>query len=183
MPRVLLAYDTTEGQTRKIAQHIADALSRNGKNVQVIDIRRPPTGCSPDGFDAIIVGASIHMSKHSRQLSEFVRRHIARLNAVHSGFFSVSLSAAGSEKERADASRFVEEFLAQAGWNPAIKATFAGGLLYREYGFLKRWLMKKIARSAGKDTDTSRNHEYTDWNAVDQFVSGFLAHLEQQERT
>ncbi len=40
-----------------------------------------------------------------------------------------------------------------------------------------------IASSAGKDTDTSRNHEYTDWNAVDQFVTGFLAHLEQQERT
>jgi menaquinone-dependent protoporphyrinogen oxidase len=149
----------------------------------VIDIRRPPKGFSPDGFDAIIVGASIHMSKHSRQLSEFVGRHISRLNVVPSGFFSVSLSAAGSEKERADASRFVEEFLTQAGWNPAIKATLAGGLRYREYNFLKRWMMKKIARDAGKDTDTSKNHEYTDWNAVAQFVGEFLAHLEQQERT
>ena len=37
--------------------------------------------------------------------------------------------------------------------------------------------MKKIARDAGKDTDTSKNHEYTDWKAVDQFVSGFLSHL------
>ena len=44
-------------------------------------------------------------------------------------------------------------------------------------------MMKKIARDAGKDTDTSKNHEYTDWNAVAQFVGGFLAHLEQQERT
>ena len=179
MTSILIAYDTTEGQTRKIAQRIADALSRNGKNVQVIDIRRPPTGFTLDGYDAIVIGASIHMSKHSRQLTEFVRRHIARLNAVPSGFLSVSLSAAGSEREQADASRFVEEFLVQTGWNPAIKATFAGGLLYREYGFLKRWMMKKIARGAGKDTDTSKNHEYTDWNAVAQFVGGFL---EQQKR-
>ena len=40
-------------------------------------------------------------------------------------------------------------------------------------------MMKKIARDAGKETDTSKNHEYTDWKAVDQFVSGFLAHVEQ----
>lgn len=61
-------------------------------------------------------------------------------------------------------------------------ATFGGGLLYREYGFVKRWIMTKIARDAGKDTDTSKNHEYTDWTAVDPFVSGFLVHLDQQER-
>ena len=149
----------------------------------MIDIRRPPTGFTPDAFDAIVIGASIHMSKHSRQLSEFVRRHIARLNAVPSGFFSVSLSAAGSEQERADASRFVEEFLQQTGWNPAIKTTLAGGLQYRDYGFLKRWMMKKIAREAGKDTDTSKNHEYTDWNAVDKFVGAFVAELEQHRTT
>jgi menaquinone-dependent protoporphyrinogen oxidase len=159
---------------------MANALSSGGKEVQVIDIRRHPTGFTLDGFDAILIGASIHMSKHSRQLSEFIRRHIARLNAVPSGFFSVSLSAAGSEKKQADASRFVEEFLIQAGWNPTIKTTLAGGLRYREYNFLKRWMMKKIARDAGKDTDISKNHEYTDWNAVDQFVGGFLSHLEQQ---
>ena len=63
------------------------------------------------------------------------------------------------------------------------KATFAGGLLYREYGFLKRWMMKKIAREAGKDTDTSKNHEYTDWNAVDRFVGAFVAELEQYRTT
>lgn len=183
MPRILIAYDTTEGQTRKIAQHVADAIVRSGREVQVIDIRRPPSGFTLDGFDAIVIGASIHLGKHSRQLSQFVGRHLACLNAVPSAFFSVSLSAAGSEKERADASRFVEEFLSQSGWNPVIKTTIAGGLQYREYNFLKRWLMKKIARSGGKDTDTSKNHEYTDWNAVDQLVSGFLAQLEQQERT
>ncbi|MHB0958266.1 MAG: menaquinone-dependent protoporphyrinogen IX dehydrogenase [Pirellulaceae bacterium] len=182
MPRILIAYDTTEGQTRKVTQHVSDAIARSGQEVQVIDIRRLPTGFTLDGYDAIVIGASIHLGKHSRQLSQFVGRHIARLNVVPSGFFSVSLSAAGSEKERADASRFVEEFLTQSGWNPAIRATVAGGLRYREYNFLKRWMMKKIARSGGKDTDTSKNHEYTDWAAVDRFVSRFLVHLERQEK-
>lgn len=183
MVKILIAYDTTEGQTRKVAQHVADVIARSGQEVEVIEIRRPPMGFTLDRFDAIVIGASIHLGKHSRQLSQFVGRHIARLNAVPSAFFSVSLSAAGSEKERADASRFVDEFLAESGWNPAVKTTIAGGLRYREYNFLKRWMMKKIAKQGGKDTDTSRNHEYTDWNAVNQFVSDFLAHLGQHERT
>lgn len=181
--KILIAYDTSEGQTRKVAQHVADVIARSGQEGEAIDIRRPPVGFTLDGFDAIVIGASIHLGKHSRQLSRFVSHHIARLNDVPSIFFSVSLSAAGSEREQADASRYVEEFLIQSGWNPAIRATVAGGLRYREYNVLKRWMMKKIARSEGMDTDTSKNHEYTDWNAVDQFVSGFLAQLEQQERT
>ena len=56
-------------------------------------------------------------------------------------------------------------------------ATFGGGLLYREYGFLKRWMMTKIARDAGKDTDISKNHEYTDWAAVDRLLNALLTDL------
>ncbi len=49
------------------------AITRSGQEVEVIDIRRPSTGFTIDRFDAVVIGASIHMSKHSRQLSEFVR--------------------------------------------------------------------------------------------------------------
>lgn len=177
MRNILIAYDTIEGQTRRIAEHIGETLAKNGDHAQVLNIRRPPSGFSLDSFEAILVGASIHLGKHSRTVTHFVRRHKPRLESVPSGFFSVSLSAAGSEKERREAERYVEEFLRQTSWTPTMKATFAGGLLYREYGFLKRWMMKKIAKGAGKDTDTSRNHEYTDWHAVEQFVGEFLGRL------
>ncbi|HBO44015.1 MAG TPA: menaquinone-dependent protoporphyrinogen IX dehydrogenase [Planctomycetaceae bacterium] len=181
MAKILIAYDTTEGQTRKIAQSVGDSVRRGGHDAQVVDIRRPPSGFALDAFDAIVVGASIHLGKHSRRLLKFVRRHQVRLKAVPSAFFSVSLSAAGSDKEKADAKRFVEEFVQQADWSPTVKATFAGGLRYREYGVLKRWMMKKIAKAGGKDTDASKNHEYTDWTAVEQFVRSFLAGLEPRQ--
>jgi menaquinone-dependent protoporphyrinogen oxidase len=180
MANLLLAYDTLEGQTRKIAQRLAEAFVGSGHQVRVIDLRKPPAGLSLDGYDALLVGASVHFGKHSRRLSDFVHRHQAALETTSAGFFSVSLSAAGTEKERSDARRFVEEFLRSTGWRPTKTATFAGGLLYRDYGLLKRWMMKKIARDAGKDTDTSRNHEYTDWNAVEQFASEFLSGLDQR---
>jgi menaquinone-dependent protoporphyrinogen oxidase len=175
MSHILIAYDTTEGQTRKIAQRMADAVAGAGHEVQLNDIRKLPSGFSVDQFDAAVVGASIHLGKHSRQFTEFVVRYRTNLEKTTSAFFSVSLSAAGPEEEKKkEAERFVTDLLEQTGWHPKMTATFGGGLLYREYWFLKRWLMRKIAKDGGKDTDTSKNHVYTDWDAVDRFVLDFL---------
>ena len=44
-------------------------------------------------------------------------------------------------------------------------------LLYTQYNVLIRFVMKRIAKHAGGATDTSRDHEYTDWVALDQFVA------------
>jgi menaquinone-dependent protoporphyrinogen oxidase len=51
-------------------------------------------------------------------------------------------------------------------------------LLYTQYGFFKRWIMKKIARDKGSpDTDTSRDYVYTDWDSVRRFAEEFLESL------
>ena len=69
MAQLLIAYDTTEGRTRKIARYMGEVASRSGHEVQVIDIRRPPAGFSLEGFDVVLVGASIHVGKHSPRLA------------------------------------------------------------------------------------------------------------------
>ena len=68
-----------------------------------------------------------------------------------------------------------------------LAATFAGALRYRDYGLLKRLMMKWIARQEGGDTDTSRNYEYTaaglpakgrSANAsICQHFTGYIVHL------
>jgi len=50
MMNVLIAYDTTEGQTRKIAGSMGDAMGGSGHDARVIDIRRLPSGFVLDGF-------------------------------------------------------------------------------------------------------------------------------------
>lgn len=54
----------------------------------------------------------------------------------------------------------------------------AGTLRYTRYGFFKRFLMKQINKREGGDTDTSRDYEYTDWDAVTAFANEFLGRLE-----
>ena len=41
------------------------------------------------------------------------------------------------------------------------------------YNWLKRWMMRRIVAKAGGDTDTSRDYEYTDWEALRVFCEQF----------
>ena len=50
-----------------------------------------------------------------------------------------------------------------------------GALRYPQYDFLKRLLMKHIAYREGGPTDVTKDHEFTNWNALAAFVEGFVA--------
>ena len=88
-------------------------------------------------------------------------------------FFSVSLSATGSDLP--GARKCADAFLHETGWFPSMVRLTAGALMYSRYGFLTRWLMRRIARKAGGGTDTSRDYEYTDWAKLREDVELFLA--------
>jgi menaquinone-dependent protoporphyrinogen oxidase len=67
----------------------------------------------------------------------------------------------------------VEELLAQTGFEPRDVALFGGALAYTRYGWLKRLVMRHISKKEGGATDTSRDWDYTDWEAVDRFARAF----------
>lgn len=46
----------------------------------------------------------------------------------------------------------------------------AGALMYSKYSLPLKWIMKRIARIAGEDTDTSKDYEYTDWKRVKRYA-------------
>ena len=97
------------------------------------------------------------------------------LERLPSAFFSVSLAAHDNMEE---AEGYIEEFVRETGWRPAKVGLFGGALLYTHYGFIKRHIMKKIARDKGNpDTDTSRDYTYTEWDGVKHFVEEFLKTL------
>ena len=178
MARVAVVYGTTEGQTAAIAERIAGHLADVNHDPTLVHANHLPPGFDLDAYDAVVVGASVHVGRHQRYVEQFVRDHVSALNDRPSAFFSVSLTAAaGTVGGRAPAQDLLDEFLAEAGWAPDVTATFAGALRYSEYGLLTRFVMKRIARKYGEDTDTSRDYEYTDWDAVERFAADVAAEL------
>ena len=116
---------------------------------------------------------------------DFVKRHRAELERIHAAFVSLSLSESGAEdatatpeartKAAQDVQTTIQRFLKETGWHPSkIKAT-AGTLMYRKYNPVPGSVRKRIARRAGVPAHTSRDHEFTDWAALDRLVDPVIA--------
>ncbi len=178
MAKILVLYGTNEGHTAKIAEHIGALATVRGHLVDLIDGRQLPDGFSPHGYDAIVIGASIHYGRHQPCVRKFVRRYRGVLAHIPSAFFSVSLTARQQDAEHMQkAQQFISKFTGASGWRPNHAASFPGALLYSRYGPVKRLLMRTISAMARGDTDTSRDYDYTDWGRVKAFAEEFLAAL------
>ena len=177
MTALAMFYATREGQTRRIAEHLAKALRVRGFTVDVMDVGGVlPADLDVARYAGAVLAASIHMGRHQRSMVRFVTRHRAALERLPTTFLSVSLSQAGVEDTRASAARkrraaaevgkTIDRFLRATRWQPAHVYPVAGALLYRQYGAGLRLLMRFISRMVGASTDTSRDHDYTDWRAL-----------------
>lgn len=171
MSRLLIVYGTSEGQTRKIAGYIAGVAREMGIDADAADSAAGPP-LAVGRYDAVVVAGSVHVGRHQRSLVDFVRRNRVALQRRPTAFFSVSLAATGSDLP--GARRCADAFLRETGWRPGRTHLVAGALMYSRYGFITRWMMRRIARKAGGGTDTSRDYEYTDWPRLRADVEAFL---------
>lgn len=167
MSRVLILYGTTDGHTRKIAAGLAAAVREPGCEVDVVDAKTGGRDADPARYDGVIVAASIHISTFQRPVRQWVRRHAVELNRRPTAFIAVCLGILEKRPEaRLEVLRIMQRFLDRVGWQPTINEPLAGALPYTRYGFLKRWAMKRKVATISNDTDTSRDYEYTDWEAL-----------------
>jgi menaquinone-dependent protoporphyrinogen oxidase len=172
MSTALVLFESHHGQTAKIAARVAAALGAAGVEARALPLRE--LGDAPIAADLVVLGSPVRAGRHLPRVVRFARAHRAELERRPAAFFSVSLARS---RGTAEADGYVADFLRDTGWSPLRTATFAGGLPYRRFNFLLRWIMKAISKSQGGDTDTSRDHEYTDWADVDRFARGLAAAL------
>ncbi len=167
-----------------IAEHIGDAARARGFEADVVRAAELPAGFSLTAYSKAVVAASVHGGRHEKEIVDFVKRYVSELDGMPAAFISMSLSQAGAEdaaaspEQRAKAAAEVDHmmwrFLTETRWHPSKIKAVAGALMYSKYNFILRWVMKRVAKAAGASTDTSRDHEFTDWLALDRFLDNFL---------
>jgi len=175
MPRILLVYGTTEGHTDDVVAELRKPLEEAGHEVAVHVVGEAPG--APTGFDAVVVGSSIHVGKHDKAVLSWVSANRDALAELPSAFFQVSLSSASGDEGVTEARSYVDHLVDATGWHPDVVGLFGGALLYTRYGFAKRTMLKKIAGQAGLGTDTHRDYDYTDYDAVRHFAEDMAALL------
>ena len=187
MKPVGIFYATREGQTRRIADHVAGRLRDHGVAARVRNVQDLPGALTLGKYAAVVLAASVHAGEHESEMVRFVKKHRAELERLPTAFLSVTLSEAGAEKKdaspeeqarfAADVRKMLDHFFEQTGWHPQRVKPIAGALLYTKYSIIVRFIMKRIARQAGAATDTSKDYEYTDWAALSQFIDEFVGDL------
>lgn len=172
MSDVPVFYATTDGHTRRIAERLVGRLRHHGISSDAIDI-------ATDAADRVnwpelrgaVVCASLRMGRHQGAARDLVTTHRDALSGVPSLFVSVSCSAASKNPGEREAARDVAaRFLVETGWTPWRFACVAGALAYTRYNVFVRWFMRRIAAKEGGPTDTTRDHDLTDWLAVDRLA-------------
>ena len=177
MSRILIVYATTHGQTAKIAAAVARTLRTQGA---VVDVHEAGDRPHPEPYDGIVVAASVHGGKYQSAIVRWAQSHRAVLSSKTTAFLSVCLAVLQPEPEvRQKLAEILERFTAAAAWQPTISKHVAGAVLYTKYNWLTRFVMKRIVKRAGGDTDTTRDFEYTDWADLTMFAIGFGERVER----
>lgn len=175
---ILVLYATLEGQTTKIAERITERL-RNHHQVVTQSTDQLPADFSLSAFDAAIIAGPIHMGLYPKPLRKFARQHHDWLNQHPSALVTVCMAIRSQRPEsKLEAEKYQQRFMHESQWHPVMTVNFAGAVKYTQYGLITRFIMKMIAKREGGSTDTSRDHEYTDWDAVTRFADQFTAQLD-----
>lgn len=171
--KVLMAYATTEGQTRKIAQAVADQVVELGHEVELLDTARKRRDVRTDDFDSFIVAASVHQDRHQDEIEVFVTACLDSLTVKPGMFISVSLAAAFEEKA-ADAAAYISDFTDRTGWTPEQSLAVAGAVRSEEYDYFQQQILEHIILKDQDDFRPDEAQEFTDWTGLASSVKAFL---------
>jgi menaquinone-dependent protoporphyrinogen oxidase len=166
--RILIVFASSYGQTAAIAKAIAERLRELGHVADLADAGAHAPS-PPQGYDAVVIGSRVQIAKHHPAIHRYIERYRAAFTSLPTYFFSVSMSAAG-KPAGSDPNGYLEKLFTATSWHPGRAVAFGGSLPYRRYNWFLRLIMRAMSKQGGHSTDTSKNHEYTDWNAVRAFA-------------
>lgn len=175
--KIMIAYATTEGQTRRIARRLADHMADLDHSTELLALR-DANDVDLGRFDGVILAASVHMNTYQRPLTEFAARQSAELNNMPTLFLSVSLSASGHDAEDwRGLERIAEDLTEATGWTPGRTLQVAGAYVPSQYDILRGFVMRRILLAKDPTVDPGEDHEFTDWTSLFGEANAWLASI------
>jgi len=166
--RILVAYSTTDGHTRRICEKLRSVIGGQGHQVSLASVTEL-TGADLAEYEQVVIGASVRYGRHNRMFLDFIQRNSGILNGRPGAFFSVSVSARKAKNSRPETNPYVQAFLKKVEWRPQHLAVFAGRIDYASYAFLDRTIIRLIMLVTGGPVERDAVVDFTDWSRVEDF--------------
>jgi menaquinone-dependent protoporphyrinogen oxidase len=170
MARYVVVYASREGQTRSVAERVAEELRAQAHDADAFDHRAAEAEAAVAHADAVVLAGSVHMGRIHDGLARFSERCAVPLSGRPSALIVVCLTASkhGPEAE-ATMQGYVAAFLRATTWKPDVVEFVAGALRPSRLGFLRRTLVTFLSRQEGRPVPPE-GVEFTDWEAVQRFA-------------
>src|ERR1019366_10774447 len=169
---MLLCYATRDGQSRRIALHIAARLAGRGIAAAPHDLAIAfPAAADLAAAPLVAVVAAVRYGRHLPEAERFFatcRELLARAPLV---LVSVNLTARKPGKDTAAGNQYLRKFIARHRLQPVLAAAVAGRLDYPHYRWFDRQIIRLIMKLTGGPTDPQACVEFTSWQAVDQMAA------------
>lgn len=169
--KMLVLHSGVYGHTHRVCQHMRPALEAAGFEIDFHAL--PGEAPDPNGYDAILIGASIRNGKHNPAVLQFIDSHSAQLADKPSAFFSVNLVARKPHKNTPETNPYVKAFLAASPWQPDRLGVFGGELDYQRYSRFDRAVIRFIMWMNKGPTAPDTKTDFTNWEAVSTFAEDF----------
>jgi menaquinone-dependent protoporphyrinogen oxidase len=138
--RILVTYGSKRGGTQGLAEMVADDLRAEGFDVDLLPPRRVRR---LDGYDAIVVGGALYMSRWHKASRRFARRHAAEIRQRPAYFFSSGPLDDSASRGDIPPVKGVGALMEKTGVREHV--TFGGRLLPDAKGFPASAMAKKLA--------------------------------------
>ena len=172
MSKSLIIYSSTDGHTQKICDCILSIIKEK-YNTKLIPIDMVNNE-TLEIYDLIIIGASIRYGKHKPEIYDFIEKNKHILKTKITAFFSVNVVARKKNKNSVNNNPYIKKFLSLTSWRPNYLEVFAGRIVYSNYKFIDKIMILFIMWLTNGPTDTSKIHEFTDWEKIREFSNTLI---------
>lgn len=169
----LIIFETLEGQTGKVVDHVEKQLRVAGHGVRVFDTKDRLAPLSFDGIDKIVLAAPVHERRHPRGFEVTVGANLDELNACPTLFISVSLKAAFPESLE-EAQDYVSEMELRTEFKPDFVALTAGAVRTGSYDYFESQVVQHVALEGQSVDLVAGEREFTDWEKLSAEVAAFM---------
>jgi len=172
--KICLFYASRNGQSRRIAERLAQQLAEKGISAIPRDLKIDfPSIEQISQSRLLIVIASIRYGFHLPEATRLLRAY----NKIFIGMkncklavVSVNLTARKPGKDTAEGNYYLRKWLSRNKLKPTIAVPIAGSLEYPHYNWFDKFMIRLIMTITGGPTDPTKVTEFTQWDRIDNLA-------------
>ena len=169
----LVIFESFEGQTKKIAEFVAQTIRAAGHDVRLFNPEDRLRSVSFDGVERVALAAPVHERRHPNNFEVFVSSSLDELKARQTRLISVSLKAAFPEGLD-EARDYLTEMEMRTGFQPDSAVLAAGAVRTGSYDYFESQVVRQVVLDGRNVELIDGVREFTDWEALGGQVAAFL---------